>query len=118
MRDLMLVPNTWYLDKSTFDLRLSSSSGEALAQKLRLRLSMMQGEYFLDTSIGIPYTTRVLVKAPDKVVVDAYFKREILRTAGVAEIKSYSSVYNTSARSLTINFTVIDSAGDLVYVEV
>lgn len=118
MRDLMLVPNTWSVDRAQFDLRLSDTSSEALAQKLRLRLSMVQGEYFLDTTIGIPYTTRVLVKAPDKVIIDAYFKREILRTAGVAEIKSYSSVYNASARSLQISFTVIDSSGDEVYVEV
>lgn len=118
MRDLMLVPNTWSLDKPQFDLQLSTSSGEALAQKLRLRLSMVQGEYYLNTTIGIPYTTRVLVKAPDKVVIDAYFKREILRTVGVAEIKSYSSVYNASTRSLKVSFTVIDSSGDAVYVEV
>jgi hypothetical protein len=80
-------------------------SAQAVAQAIQAGLALLQGEWFLDTSQGMPWRTEVLGKytAPG---YDSVIKSQILSTAGVQSISSYSSSFDPIARALTVNATV------------
>ena len=66
---------------------------EAVAQAVKTRLAMRLGEWFLDTSAGTPWNTKILGKftIPTR---DATIRARILGTTGVTSIDAYSSHFN------------------------
>jgi len=78
---------------------------QAVAQAIQCNLALFQGEWFLDTSQGMPWRTGVLGKftAPG---YDTLIKEQIRQTIGVQSITSYSSSSNPVTRALTVNVTV------------
>ena len=73
---------------------------EAVAQLVLTRLKLWLGEWFADTSDGIPYSTRVLGRGTTS-TYDAVIRARILQTQGVVEITKYSS--SLVGRQLTVN---------------
>ena len=71
---------------------------EAVAQCAKTRLGFWLGEWFLDTTDGTPWETKVLGKytAP---VRDAVIRARILGTLGVNRIISYYSNFNPRTRA-------------------
>lgn len=86
--------NDYYIDNA-----------QAVAQLIQSGLALFAGEWFLDTSAGMPWRTEVLGKYTSA-TYDTVIKEQILATDGVESITSYSSSYNPSPRSLTVNVTV------------
>lgn len=66
---------------------------ENVGQRLRLRLLTFEGEYFLDTTYGVPYWQRILGRKPTKSAVDQILQQEILDERGVKEITFFSSTF-------------------------
>lgn len=84
-----------------------------IQQKLNIRLRLVQGEWFLDSTKGLPYFTDMLGKENiDGANIEALFKREILNTIGVDEITSFD-MNLSSARQLTVQFSVNTDLGEL-----
>lgn len=80
---------------------------EAPAQAVRTRLSLWQGEWYLDNREGMPWSTKVLgVRTAGS--RDAMIRRHILRTEGVTKILGYSSALVRDTREFTVN-TEIDT---------
>lgn len=86
--------NDYYIDNA-----------QAVAQLIQDALQLFSGEWFLDTSVGMPWRTEVLGKYT-AATYDTVIKEQILSTDGVQAITSYSSTYNPATRSLTVNVTV------------
>lgn len=112
-RDLRLDPLTGDLDLSGGQLHLTEGV-EAIAQSIRARLLFFLGEWFLDPTAGIKYFGSVLVKNPQIPVIQSIFRAEILKTPGVASLESLVLTYNSTARSLSVAFRVIDDTGELI----
>lgn len=100
------------LDNSTIDIDTQNGTGlriidgtEAISQHLLIRLRFFQGEYFLDQRIGIPYYQDILIKNPDLVLVRSLYRETILETPGVIDITRFDLDFDTSSRSLRIDFT-------------
>lgn len=74
-----------------------------VAQAIRTRLLLMQGEWFLDKTEGTPYSTQILGKGT-RSLYDQAIKTRILGTQGVNQIVNYSS--NLNNRVLTVNALV------------
>ena len=108
------------IDTVTRDLDLSKGSfsvrqgREAVAQRLLIKFGIHQGEWFLDTSFGIPYRNEVLVKNPDLAVIDALFRTALLETEYVISLSAYESTFDPVQRSLTLSFTALTQEGELV----
>jgi len=79
-----------------------ADNAQAVGQLIQTGLALFQGEWFLDTSQGMPWRTEVLGKytAPG---YDTIIKEQIRSTLGVQSITSYSSSYDPARRALTVN---------------
>lgn len=83
---------------------------EAVAQAVRTRLSLVQGEWFLDTSDGTPYNTQILGLGTSG-SYDQAIQERILDTPDVLSIDSYVSVLDETTRSLTVTCTITTEFG-------
>ena len=77
---------------------------ETTAQRLRVRLLTFMGEWFADTSYGIPYYQRILGKKVAKSTIDQIFQQAILEERGVREITYFES--SLSGRRYSAEFRV------------
>lgn len=81
------------------------NSSAAVAQAIQTALKLIQGEWFLDNTVGVPYFTQVLGYNTQS-LYDSVIKQAILGVQGVNAILNYSSSLNTVTRMLTVNVTV------------
>lgn len=81
------------------------NSPEAVAQAVLTRLRLLEGEWFLDTTAGMPWASAVLGKNTQS-TADAAIRACILGTAGVTEITAYSSSIDSSTRKLSVAATI------------
>lgn len=80
-------------------------SGSTYArQRVEVTLDFCLGEWFLDTRQGIPYFRDVLIKRPNDETVRSCLRRAILNTPGIVRVDSLTTVYDTTARKLTVDF--------------
>ena len=79
-----------------------SNTPEAVAQNVKTRLALWQGQWFLDIDEGTPWLQEILGKHD---AVDAVIKNRILETPGVLSISSFESIFNSDERRMT--FTVV-----------
>lgn len=86
--------NDWLID-----------SPEAVAQAARTRLQLLQGEWFLDTTEGTPWSTQILGSGTMQ-SYDWAIRERVLRTQGVREIDSYASQLNTETRALSVQVEI------------
>ena len=78
---------------------------DAIRQAAECRLRTFREEWFLDTSVGTPYSTEILGNNTQP-LYDQALKSVILGTEGVSSIDSYTSTYDSATRSLTVEATI------------
>lgn len=84
---------------------------ETVAQRLKIRLLTFMGEYFWDTSYGVPYWQRLLgIKQTSKAAIDLIFNQKILEEPGVKEIVTFNSTFSNRIYSLTFSVRVVDGS--------
>jgi hypothetical protein len=81
------------------------NSPEAVAQAVKTRLGLIEGEWFLDTSAGTPYNSQIL-GAGTVGSYDQAIQEVIAGTAGVQSIDEYSSYVDPTTRAATVNCTI------------
>lgn len=114
MRDLCLNPATGDLLIESRALRLTVDGAEAVAQKLRVRLRLFQGEYPLDTRVGVPWYTDILGRHP-RATVEAILRRVIATCPGVDALESFT-LSISAQRVASITFKV-RAKGEPIIVE-
>lgn len=81
---------------------------ETVSQRLKIRLLTFMGEYFLDTTYGVPYWQRLLgIKQTSKAAIDLILQQQILEESGVKEIVSFSSTFQNRQYSLSFSVKVV-----------
>lgn len=81
------------------------NSPDAVAQLVKTRLALLLGEWFLDTTDGMPWATKVL-GAGTMATYNAAIRERILGTDGVVSIVSYSSSVDPITRALSVTVTL------------
>ena len=104
--DLLLDPLTHDLVFVNGQATVTYSQSEIVAQRLKITLFTFLGEWFLDTTIGVPYFQQVLGKGRSKSAVDVIFQSIIAADPGVIEIKEFSSTLDSAARGYEMTFSV------------
>jgi hypothetical protein len=112
------------LDTATDDLALLdgdlvlADGLDAIAQDLRSRLRLFQGEWILDTAAGVPYYQDILKKNPNPQIVAGVLQNAILNTPGVLELLKFDLDFVTATRSLKIDFEVRAREGVINFSEI
>lgn len=95
------------LDPATNDLFLRPNgelavvrNAEAVGQHVRQRLKTFSGEWFLDTTAGVPWLDEILGRGYDPALAEAVIKGEVLDTDAVTEITSFSVRFDRQRRAL------------------
>lgn len=84
---------------------------QTVAQRLKIRLLTFAGEYFWDTSYGVPWYQRLLGrKQSSKSAIDLIFNQKILEEVGVKEIITFDSTFVNRVYSLTFSVRVVDGS--------
>lgn len=82
---------------------------ENVAQRLYIKLRTFQGEWFINTTYGVPYWQRILgIKQRGKAAIDLIMQTAILEEVGVKEIVSFNSTFNNRQYSLEFQVRVVD----------
>lgn len=115
--DLKLDKLTHDLDISRGTLRFITNNEEVVGQRLKIALLTKQGEWFLDTNVGLPYYQEFFTKKNNKPLIDQTIISYASRIEDVMRVRDYSSTI-TNDRSLDISLTVETYTGDIVKVSV
>jgi len=78
---------------------------DAIAQDCEVRLQFFQGEWFLDTRLGVPWYQEILGHKPRLNIVSSILQKAILLTPGIATITNFGLDYTGTTRTLTVSFT-------------
>lgn len=77
-----------------------------IEQSLLQNLKTFEGEWFLNTTLGVPYFQIVFQKqSPPSLIADA-FKDTILETNGVTELSRFVPLDLSPDRELSVEFSV------------
>lgn len=82
---------------------------EVTGQRLLILLRTWMGEWFLDTTYGIPWEQRILAKKQvSKASVDLILQQKVLSDQGVKEIVSWDSTFVNRHYDLIFKIKVVD----------
>lgn len=79
---------------------------DIVVQRLKITLYTFLGEWFLDTTIGVPYFQQIFGKIRSKATVDLIFQRIISADPDVIEILTFESTLSSSERGYSMTFQV------------
>ena len=108
------------LDAASHDLVLDAAGSlalvtdaEAVGQHAKQRLMTYRGEWFLDTSAGLPWVQSILVRPFDAAVAASYVKSETLGTTGVDSILAYDATVDADTRGYLIKRLRVQTEFDI-----
>lgn len=113
MKDIAVNPSSNEFLRKNRGFRLTEDDLEYIAQKVRAAISMHLGEWYLDTSLGVPYIPDFGNKAEHRPLMEAMIQKRILAVSGIKRITSFESEVNSSLRTITIKFVAITDHGEL-----
>lgn len=98
------------LDARTHDIVLKDGdmlfidNAERVAQQIKIQLLTFYGEWYLDTSWGVPYLDYILVKNPNFTIIRQIFKEQILSVDDVKAVESLEVEYDAQERTMKVDY--------------
>jgi|SRR5690554_5041530 len=89
---------------------VTSTPEQKMAQKIKIKLLTFRGEWFHDTTYGVPYWQEILGHKVSKSRVDMLIQEAILEEEGVKEIIDFRSSLNKRDYSVTAKIRVHDGS--------
>lgn len=99
---------------------VTTTPSQKMAQKIKIKLLTFRGEWFQDTTYGVPYWQEILGHKVAKSRVDMLFQEAILEEEGVTEIINFKSSITNRTYSLEVKIRIYDgstttvSTGDIL----
>lgn len=99
------------------DLAVESSNGvlvdgaARVKQQIKVTLKTWLGEYFLDTTFGVPYLESILVKSPSRTEIEAVLRNRINDVPGVTRVTSMQLDIDRERRQLQVAFKAATDEG-------
>lgn len=114
MAYLGLDPDTWDIcaDPATGDWPMLSEC-EAVAQNVRTCTQICRGEWFLDTTIGIPFSVAQGANANFD-LYEAELKSAILAVPGLNRLTDFSLTRDNAGRAINISYSGITDCSDQI----
>lgn len=93
-------------------------NAERVAQQIKIKLLTFLGEWFLDTTWGVPYLEYILVKQPNQELIKQILSEQILSVDDVKSLNALELDYQVKVRTLIINYEVSTEYGLITRKEV
>lgn len=86
--------------------RVLITDDDEIIKRLGFKLKRFFGEWFLDSSKGIDYYNKFLIKFPNFLECELILRNEIINTEGIARIKELKIIKNPN-REIKVKFTAV-----------
>lgn len=86
---------------------------ERVAQDLKIALLMFYGEYFFDRERGIDYFGTVLVKNPDKILIESLLRASVSEVRDIIQVLDLQLAMDHQNRKLSVYLNVLTPYGEL-----
>ena len=93
-------------------------NAERVAQQIKVKLLTFLGEWFLDTTWGVPYLEYILVKQPNQELIKQILSEQILSVDDVKSLNALELDYQVKVRTLIIGYEVSTEYGLITRKEV
>jgi hypothetical protein len=104
------------LDPMTHDLALSKTNdlvlidgAERIAQQIKVTLLTFFGEWFLDTTFGVPYLEIILIKNPNRAEIENIIRQKVRAVPGVFAVPTVQIEIEAETRRGRITLPDIDT---------
>lgn len=74
------------------------------AQQIKIGLLTLLGEWYQDTSKGVPYFTEIMSKAPQARAIESIFRQRIMAVSNVRRITKLEMSLDQKQRYLQVSF--------------
>jgi hypothetical protein len=116
--DLLVNNLAWDLSVKGRKLQTVSKS-EQVAQSVGIRLQRQLGEWFLNTTVGIPwYGAGGILGSKNQNNAELLIRQEILGTPQVLSMPSFGASWNATSRTLSVGVQVKTTYGQNVSTQV
>lgn len=115
--DLAMNVNTGDLVVKDGDLMIVSNA-ERVAQQVLITLREWLGEWFLNTSDGVPYLEYILVKNPNENHIRQILTEAIESVDGVTKVTELEFAFNRILRTLSVSYEIDTDYGFITKREV
>lgn len=112
VRDLALDPVSGDLAHGGGLLSIVSGT-DVVAQRLRLRLGLWLGEWFLNALVGVPWPQWIGSK-PDLKTIESVLRRAITTAPGIASLDVFSLSLDGASRALNVSFRATAVTGEVI----
>ncbi|AYD65742.1 hypothetical protein DVB37_18835 [Achromobacter sp. B7] len=110
--DLALSPDR-DLDLDLLGRASFVEGADRIAQQINTTLLAFMGEWFLDTTFGVPYFEDILVKSPDRSGIEAIFRARIREVPGVTQVSAMQLQLERQLRVLRVTYQADTTFGRL-----
>lgn len=86
---------------------------ERVAQDMKIALLMFYGEYFFDRSRGIDYFGSVLVKNPDKILIESLLRASVSEVRDVIQVLDLQLAIDHKERKLGVYLNALTAYGEI-----
>jgi hypothetical protein len=105
--DLAFENNNWVMADGVDEIK----------QICKCNLQSVAGEWFLDTTQGLPYFEEIFEKQSDVQRVNSIFINELKKVPGIISIIRFETTLDSVTRELTVNFEARTASGILTFNE-
>jgi hypothetical protein len=106
MSTIYLDPTTWDVTFPAGLLRMTQDPVEAAVQGARIKLQFWRGEWFLDTTQGVPYVQDVFVKPANFAQLEALFRRILTSVPEIDAVPVLSLMLDRETRALRVDWEI------------
>lgn len=116
--------SSFTLNQETGDLLITNNSltltqnANAIRQHLQCTLRLFSGEWFLDTTEGVPWFTQILVKQQTFSIVREVLKKTILDTEGVISLTFFDFDFDRENRVASLEFKALSIDGPIDFTNI
>lgn len=79
---------------------------DALVSKIKQRLRLLKGEWFLNTTLGVPYRSEIAKPPINPALIANIISNEVLKESDVIGIRDISITYSSLTRQYEYDFFV------------
>lgn len=115
MKDFALEPGTNNFLMNKRGMTMTSDFLQYMQQKVRCCLSLLKGEWYLDTRLGIPYIPSWdMDKEGHRTILESAIRVKISGISGIKKLLSFSSDLDPKTRLFTVSFSAHCDNGEVL----